>query len=113
MTCPLPPRSDHHPITALIHQLWFFGKVSVARKKEKYQEAIEIYNWGIKKYPTNFTLTKQKAKLYLHMGDKEEAKATFQLSLQKLEGVKDKFEAEDYEDQKAYLHRKLEECMQN
>jgi len=80
------------------------------RDKEKYQDAMEIYDWGIKQHPTNYTLTKQKAKLYLHIGKHKEAYSTFKLSIEKLEGVKEKMSADRYEGQKKYLNEKLIEC---
>lgn len=78
--------------------------------KNYFQDALEIYEFGIKQYPTNYTLTKSRAKLLLRMGNKEEAFGAFQETLVKLEGVKEKMSEKRYEGQIKYLNEKLAEC---
>ncbi len=81
------------------------------KDKKKYEAAMEVYDWGMKQHPTNFTLTKSRAKLLLHIGEKEKAYKAFNQTLVKLEGVKDKMSEKRYEDQKKYLNEKLAECL--
>ncbi|MEM9548718.1 MAG: alpha/beta hydrolase-fold protein [Bacteroidota bacterium] len=80
------------------------------RNKENYQRALEVYEWGMKKNPTNYTLTKSKAKLLLHIDRKEDASMAFADALVKLDGIKNLQSEEWYEEQKKYLNDKLMEC---
>jgi predicted alpha/beta superfamily hydrolase len=79
--------------------------------KEKNQEAMEIYNWGIKHHPDNYTLNKSKAKLLLKTGDKTAALEAFQHTQTVLEIVKEKMSANEYQKQQSYLEDKIAECM--
>lgn len=75
--------------------------------KGKIQEALDLYDWGIKQHPEHFTLTKSKAKLLFKMGNKKAAKEAFTRSLKVLEIVKPKLSEENYKDQKEYVEKKL------
>ncbi|MDF1697256.1 MAG: alpha/beta hydrolase-fold protein [Saprospiraceae bacterium] len=81
--------------------------------KEKYEDAMGIYDWGIDQYPKHYSLAKAKAKLLFKLGKMNEALAGFEKALTNLEGVKDKMPEEDYQEKASYLLEKMEECKKN
>jgi len=75
--------------------------------KGDHQNALELYEWGIKQHPTNYTLNKQKSKQLARMGKNSEAIQAFQHCFTVLEGVKDKFEGNGYQEQIDYLNKRI------
>lgn len=76
-------------------------------EKDKTQAAFEIYDWGMRQHPGNYSLQKAKAKLHMRLGEKGEAETNFVKALELLKKVKGKISEEDYADQIKYVERKL------
>lgn len=91
------------PIAGQIH----FWSLALMRK-EKYQAALELYNWGIEKHPNNYTLRKSKGKLFLKMGKKKDAEESFEEALEVLKSIKDNVPESFYSEQLDYINKKLE-----
>ena len=83
------------------------------QEKKKFLAALDIYEWGIEQYPTNYTLAKSKAKFLFRIGEKDIAYFAFENASKKLDGVKDKMSEKRYEGQKKYLKEKMYECMED
>ena len=91
------------PLAGQIH----FWSLALMRK-ENYQAATELYSWGIKKHPNNYTLRKSKGKLYLKIDQEENAEKLFREALEVLNSIKDKVPEDFYTEQLDYINKKLE-----
>lgn len=77
-------------------------------RKENFNSALELYNWGIAKHPSNFTLRKSKGKLFTRTGEKDKAITAFKESINVLNTIKDKVPEEYYSEQIEYVNEKIE-----
>tara|TARA_B100001109_G_C18864211_1_gene475950 strand:+ start:144 stop:1352 length:1209 start_codon:yes stop_codon:yes gene_type:complete len=74
------------------------------------EQALELYDWGISKYPNSYVLIKYKAKLLLQMGRKKEALVAFKSAKEKLEFHKEDFTDEVFQKEIVYLAKKMKAC---
>lgn len=72
-----------------------------------WQEAIKIFDWGIRWYPENTNLYDSMSEAYEHAGDKGEAVKYCLKGLQKLEEEKSKIAPDKYASQKKYMEGRL------
>lgn len=77
------------------------------------EQALELYDWGILKYPNSYVLIKYKAKLLLQMGSKKEALAEFITALEKLEFHKEDFSEEVFQKEAEYISKKMKACKED
>ncbi len=72
------------------------------------EKSIALFDWSIEQYPNNYTLRKHKAWILLDEGKLKESRLAYNDAFTALEGVKKKIGDETYQNQLAYLKRKLE-----
>tara|TARA_R110002096_G_scaffold115365_1_gene249792 strand:- start:4390 stop:5598 length:1209 start_codon:yes stop_codon:yes gene_type:complete len=76
-------------------------------RKGKMESALELYEWGIEKHPSNYTLRKSKGKLYVKMEDDKEALSSFMEALEVLKKIKENVPKDWYEQQFEYINQKI------
>ncbi len=73
--------------------------------KGKVEQALEVYDWGMKQHPEHYTLVRSKARLLQKVGKNKAAYSAYAKALENLEIVKGKMSEEDYVEKKNKLNK--------